>query len=543
VDKLQQLFLDETLAKIPKINEAINVLRNEPRNKTCLKILHVFFHTLYGTGSTVGFNEWVKNAKNFEDKLFLLIESKQAIEANFLEEIENMVISLAEGIGRLKIAGNTKTAGEQTVLPLPGKEVLVVDDDTVIRQMITEELSKKNFRVTGAGDTNEARKVLERYRPDLIILDIVMPGTSGLDLLKELRRDPRLKWTPIFFLTGKSNPEEIIEGIKSGADDYIIKPFNVEDLIARVESKIQRMEELHGIAVRDPLTGIFSRNYFMERLQEEIERFQRQKKPFSLAMCDLDFFKIVNDEYGHQAGDFVLKQFASFLYNSFRRTDTVGRYGGEEFIVLMPETDVSTACRVLERLRSNWEKKSITEPYGNKKIYITFSSGIAEFDRDGKNKQEIIKAADNALYQAKATGRNKVVLASQVNSNIPFSLPKILVVDDSSVVRDLLLKELKKDYQVFLAHNGEEALIKLYTVKPDLVITDLVMPAMGGLELIKKVRENPQNKHIKIIALTSDTLKKTLVEAFQAGADDYVVKPFDQQELAARISRLLKRRY
>lgn len=542
MENLRLTYFEETLAKIPKLREALSILKSDPKNKTCQKVLHFFFHTVYGSGTTIGLNEHVEAARSFEDRLSVIIDKGQAVEADFHEELENMVNFLEKRINLLKTVDAIVLPGEpeQPIQEIPRKEILVVDDDCVIRQFIADELTKRNFGVVGAGDANEAKKILERYRPDLIILDIVMPGTNGLELLNEVRVNKRFKWTPIFLLTSKSRPAEIIEGIKTGADDYILKPVNIEDLVARIETKISRMEELHGMAVRDPLTGAFTRGYFMERLNEEIGRYSRQQKPFSIVMCDLDFFKSINDKHGHQVGDYVLQQFAVFLYNTFRRTDTIGRYGGEEFILLFPETDALTAYKLMERLRTSWEKKELTEPYQNKQIKVSFSAGIGEFHKDGNTGQEIIGAADRALYQAKATGRNKILLADSFGSQVPVNPFKIMIVDDSAVIRSILERELKSDYELFLATDGEDALLRLHREKPDLIIADQNMPKISGLELVKKIKENPKYKNIKIMLLTSDNHKKTVMEAYQLGIHDYIVKPFNNQEIKARILRLLK---
>jgi two-component system cell cycle response regulator len=539
----KQLFLKETLGKIPKLRKAIDILSEEPGNKTCINILHIFFHSVYGTGSTLGYGEVVEPAKRIEDMLSSLLLTGQAVEADLLKNLEEMAATLEEKFNLIKTTEEIVLPFEQESLQeVPRKELLIVDDDAAIRQLISEELFKRNYGVAAAKDAFEAKKILEHYRPDLIILDVVMPGTNGLDLLKELRADHRFDWTPVFFLSGNSNPTEIIDGIKTGADDYILKPFNVEDLIARIEAKIKRMGQLHQKAIRDPLTGVFSRGYFMERLDEEIERFPRGKTPFSVIMCDLDFFKKVNDEHGHQTGDFVLQQFASFLYNKFRRVDIIGRYGGEEFIILLPGTEAHSTYNAMERLHSEWGKKALIEPFSNKNMQITFSAGISEFDRDGKTAQEIIKAADNALYLAKETGRDRVLLAHQANSDLAPNPRKILIVDDSAVMRILLLNTLKQDYQVYLAKDGADALFQMQGIKPDLVITDLIMPVMSGLEFTKTIRKDPQNKQLRIIALTSNTQKESVFEAIQAGVDDYIVKPFDMNEIVERIKRLLAKR-
>lgn len=541
---IQQVFAEENLNKIPKIRKAINTLKDQPQNRACLDILQGFFHTVHGTGSTIGLDEVAGPARNLEDRLSALVETGRAAGSELLRELEEAINTLEEKLKVLKETEEIKLP-EDPDQPLPNtprREILIVDDDPAIRQLVTDELSKRNFGVAGAGSAGEARKVLDHYLPDLILLDIVMPDKSGLELIKELRQDWRFKWTPIFFLTARSDPAEIIDGIKTGADDYIIKPFNVEDLAARIEAKIRRIEELHDMAIRDPLTGSFSRGYFMERLAEEIGRSSRLKKPFSVVMCDLDHFKEVNDKYGHQAGDFVLQEFASFLRGKFRHTDTIGRYGGEEFIILLPNADGEAAYKILERLREEWENTPLFDPYQNKQIKITFSAGISEFDRDGKTDQDIIRAADSALYLAKETGRNKVVLAGRSGQGAKISPPKILVVDDSIAIRNLLAQKLKKDFRVFLAEDGESALVQVKLSKPDLIIADLMMPGMGGMEMVKRIRSNQENKDIKIIALTGVRQKKTVFEAIKSGIDDYVVKPIDFKELEARIIRLLKRK-
>lgn len=540
----QQNFFENILDIIPEMREAINTLKEEPLNRTCQNILKVFFHRIHGTGSAIGFDELVETAKSLGDRLSALIENDQAAVAEFLKEAEDTLNTIEERINILKAVEEIELPEEQEqpLTEVLRKEVLIVEDDAAIRQAVTEELSKRNFDVTGVGNTGEAKKFLQQYFPDLIILGI-LPGTDGLELFKELRADQRFNWTPIFFLTSKSGPVEIMEDIKIDADDCIIKPFSEEDFVTRIEAKIRRTEELQCMAIRDPLTGVFSRSYFMERLAEEIERFSRQKKSFSVVMCAPDFFKKVIDEHGRPAGNFIFKEFASFLCSKFRRTDTIARYGGEEFIVLLPETDAPAACKVLERLRMAWGKKPLAEPYQNKHVKITFSTGIGEFYKDGKTEQDIIKAAENALYQAKETGGDKVVLSGRNGKSAqPQPLHKILVVDDSLVIRNMLLEQLKEKFQVFLAKDGEDALLQLLKIRPHLVLADLIMPIMGGLEMIKRIREDPRSKNIKIIALTGDSQKKTVLEAFQAGVDDYVVKNFDHKELEARILRLLKRK-
>ncbi|MCL6634822.1 MAG: response regulator [Peptococcaceae bacterium] len=419
--------------------------------------------------------------------------------------------------------------------------VLVVDDDAVTRNVIKNELSAWGMRVYGLSCVKETREFLNRIRPDLIILDIVLPDHSGLDLCTELRLDRRFLWVPIFFLTVVSDLDKKMEGYRLGADIYITKPFNPKELAALVRARINRMKELQDQAVRDYVTGLYSRGYFIERLDEEIQDYKRNRRPFCVAIIDLDWFKTVNDQAGHLAGDFVLSRFGGFLRKHLRKVDIIARYGGEEFILLMPDTEAEASRSTLERLRENWLALPLVEPYQQKPLTVTFSAGVAQFNDSFSTPHGIILAADNALYAAKGAGRNRIFLAENLNCAEKLQSPLIMVVDDSTVIRHLLEKHLsEKGYRVVTAKDGQEAFNKAGRQQPSLAVVDIVMPGMDGLELTRKLRENPRTAGIKVIALTADQFEGTLIKAFHAGVDEYINKPFSFPELEAAIQRLLK---
>lgn len=420
--------------------------------------------------------------------------------------------------------------------------VLVVDDDSVVRGMIARELSAWGMQVYGSASAGEARELLDMLRPDLFILELILPDCSGLDFCTEIRHDHRYQWVPILILTVVTDLEKKLEGYRAGADIFITKPFNPKEMAALVEARINRVKSLQEYAIRDHVTGLYSRSYFTERLEEEILHHRRNKKPFCVALIDLDWFKQVNDQVGHLSGDFVLSRFGSFLKESLRNVDLIARYGGEEFILLMPRTEANTAIAVIERLRERWLSLPLVEPYYQNNLSVTFSAGVAQFGSGSSTSHDLILAADRALYAAKNAGRNRIFSVEQLNNSPELLSSLILVVDDSTVVRHLLEKQLsQKGYRVVTAGDGQEALQIAGELQPSLAVVDMVMPRTDGLDLTRKLRENPKTRGIKVIALTADHFEGSLLQAFHAGVDDYMNKPFSFPEMEARIQKLLRK--
>jgi diguanylate cyclase (GGDEF)-like protein len=435
-----------------------------------------------------------------------------------------------------------------TDLEKPNQEmqhsVLIVDSDPAVRRLLAKELYLIGMRVYGFNSAADARKLLNKILPDLIILEQNLADQPGTELCAELRMDQRYLWVPIFFLSSVTDMNIKLEGYQLGADYYITKPFNPKEMAALAQASINRIKRFQSNSVRDQMTGLFSRKYFNERLDEEIRHYKRKQKPFSTTMIDLDYFKKVNDQFGHMTGDYVLVQFAGFLKENMRHSDVIARYGGEEFIILMPETEADNAKEIIERLSHNWRAKPLIEPYHDEVLSVTFSAGIAQFGPDYKDDNELIRATDKAMYAAKEAGRNRTFTAGQMNSLPELQAPLILVVDDSKLIRHVLEKQLKdKGYRVVAAGEGQKALETAVNQHPAIALVDMIMPGMGGLELIRKLKENPQTMNIKLIALTGINSEDTMLKASQLGVDDYMNKPFTAPELEVRIKRLLNNKH
>ena len=293
-------------------------------------------------------------------------------------------------------------------------KILIVEDDAITRRILENFLGKWGYEVISANDGLTAWEImLNPDAPNLVISDWMMPNMDGVELCKKIREIEKSDYTYFILLTTKTEKKDIIEGLESGADDFIVKPFDHEELRSRVkigERIINLEQRIIQVANTDYLTGVFNRRAFMERLEQEVNRSVRHKKGFSVIITDIDHFKNINDSHGHQAGDLVLQKFAGKLSEISRSYDFVGRYGGEEFIICLPETSVEQSGLIAERMRREIAGLEINLPDNSSKpVSVTASFGIASCVMDCiGNIDSIIKMADDALYRAKAEGRNRV---------------------------------------------------------------------------------------------------------------------------------------
>jgi two-component system chemotaxis response regulator CheY len=296
-------------------------------------------------------------------------------------------------------------------------KVLIVEDEPISKHLLEVFLHKWGYDVVVCRDGGEAWKLLQMDKTvNLIISDWMMPVMTGLELCRKIRETERSNYIYFIILTSKKEKEDVIAGLEAGADDFLIKPFDREELKYRVkigERIINLEQRIIKLASTDPLTGILNRRAFMERVNEEIHRATREKRPLSLIMSDIDHFKRINDTYGHQAGDRVLQRFARELTESSRAYDFVGRYGGEEFVACLPGADTKEAGSTAERIRRRVEAMKIVLPDRPDPVQITASFGTSTFRPASEdNLDQIFKRADDALYKAKKEGRNRVCTAN-----------------------------------------------------------------------------------------------------------------------------------
>ena len=295
--------------------------------------------------------------------------------------------------------------------------VLIAEDSLVVRTLLRRQLEDYGHRVVEAGDGEEALAMCREHDPDVILLDVEMPKLDGHGVLAALQASPDMADTPVVFLTARTTTEDVVEGLRLGAHDYLRKPFEPAELLARVSAAVrvktlqdelrQRNIELDAMSRTDTLTGLPNRREMQERLLAAASAGRRHGQPSGVLMVDVDHFKAVNDTYGHDGGDLVLRAVAQRLDEARRAEDSAGRWGGEEFLVVAPLTDLIGAAQLGERIRNGICESPVRVGEGPE-VQVTVSVGVAS----GHDDVEVLLAgADAALYTAKRSGRNRVVTA------------------------------------------------------------------------------------------------------------------------------------
>jgi diguanylate cyclase (GGDEF)-like protein len=291
---------------------------------------------------------------------------------------------------------------------LPDAKVLVVDDDPETLDSIRDLLEPWGCELTLLEDPQQFWNTLETTNPDLLILDVDMPYLSGIELCQVVRNDPRWHEIPVLSLSTRQDSQTIQAVFAVGADDYVQKPIVGPELVARILNRLDRERYRRQISEIDSLTGVSNRRKAIEQLKRMINLAKRQDRPFCFMLIDLDHFKKINDVYGHDAGDRVLRHMGKLLNYTFRDEDVIARWGGEEFAIGLYNMTKASGINRLQQLLKNVSQQEFSNAY-EQKFQVTFSAGVAEYASDGKDLQTLYQAADAALYQAKTLGRNRVL--------------------------------------------------------------------------------------------------------------------------------------
>lgn len=402
-------------------------------------------------------------------------------------------------------------------LTSPGEDypfrVLIVDDDRALAELYALLMEKSGLLTTIVTDPMKVMEPLIDFGPDLILMDIKMPGCDGIELATVIRQKADFVQIPIVFLTANAEFHWHLRAIRSGGDDFLTKPVQPDLLVPTVIARAKRARLFASLISRDSMTMLANNSKIKQCLDIEIIRAKRQNKPLSFAMIDLDKFKSVNDTHGHWAGDAVIKALAQALRQRLRKTDIAGRYGGEEFAVILPDTAGADALEVLDDIREGFGR--IRHVAGDAEFYVSFSCGIATVPPvDSPSRLTI--AADESLYEAKHQGRNRVVLASRPAAAAASSLHdpirfdsngrkrlKFFIVDDDPEAIGFMTEVLKAEgHSVSSNCAAAYSLFEIRQQKPDCVLTDLAMAEMDGLEFCKELRSKRSLRNIKIIVVS-----------------------------------------
>lgn len=507
--------------------------------------LYSFLHTLKGTAGSIGLHELTSIAR---EKLELLNEgsNKQWTQS----EWKKFLAPFIESVHFYKENDSMTQHMEHptTIIKNPAKQdfILIIDDDVVFISYLKNVLEKKGYSVIAAHNGKRGLALIYELQPSIVFLDIMLPDSNGFSILDNIKKTKK----ELMFVTVISSndcKENRIRTLEMGAMDFMAKPIDEELLIAYVSNRLAYKRELEQAIVIDELTQIYNRKFMESQMKLFIKHHQQHKEHFSIAMIDLDYFKKVNDTYGHLVGDEVLKGFASLVKELKGAEEIACRYGGEEFLILMPRTTKKEAFIFIEKLRTSMEKKTFTANGTN--FHVTFSSGIAETTSTNLHPKKMLEEADQALYTAKQLGRNQTIIFDNVAAVEKRKVKiKIVVIDDVYIIRDLITNHFKHleendDYRIetlsfpdgisFLESNWYDPACKY------IILLDWILPQMDGIEVLSKIREQHASSNVIVSMLTSRVGEEYVMKAFINGADDYIVKPFNVAEVSERIVRLI----
>ncbi|NQV38285.1 MAG: response regulator [Candidatus Marinimicrobia bacterium] len=416
--------------------------------------------------------------------------------------------------------------------------ILLVEDTPEDALIAKSVLNQANYEVIHTETAEEAKKIMAQKQISMVILDLMLDDFDGRDFLIQLKSNQVTENIPAIILSSKTDTQTKTECLALGANAYFEKPLDPDLLLATISAHLN-MSQKHQMESRyDTLTELPNRVAFKEEYSRTLASMERRTmKVFSVGMVDFDYFKRVNDKYGHEIGDKVLYYVSNFIKTNLRKSDVTARWGGEEFAILFPNTDAKGAKQALDKVRAQLKKQPFSMS-SEITIPINISGGIIAVT-ESTPMEAAISRADNYLYKAKETGRDMVLTESD---KIVQAVKEIVLVDDDDITAEFVQHRLEKEgYNVQRFNNGQDAYNALKELTPSLIITDVKMPGMDGFELLNRLRNTPGLIETPIIMLTSIGKEKDIARGLNSGANDYIIKPFSATELLARIDRLLRK--
>lgn len=415
------------------------------------------------------------------------------------------------------------------------RTVLIVEDDELFARALAVTLAAPGRTVETVGTAGEARARLAAGPVALVVLDLILPDSDGRNILLEFRSNPHTAGLPLFVVSARLGTHTKAECFALGADAYFEKPLDLEAFSVAVSARLERHDAVQ-LARRDAVTGLPNRAAFYEILAH-MRANTEPNTPFALAVLDLDHFRWIEETWGRQFADGVLRRAAVRLAMSMRTASCFARWDGAEFIAFFAGRTAGEAAvaveQGLEALRNVDFRQGVDEP-----LALTFSAGVTDLHSD-QEVEEAIDVADRLRHAAKTGGRNRVVVG-QAGGAMPVA--RILLAEDDQDIVRLLTRHLRREgFEVLHAQDGEEALAIFPTSGASMLISDVEMPRLDGLGLLRGVREHPAGRHLPVMMLTAMGDESYVVRAFELGADDYVLKPFSAREVTARIRRMLRR--
>ncbi|CQR47003.1 Response regulator PleD [Paraliobacillus sp. PM-2] len=431
------------------------------------------------------------------------------------------------------------------------KRILLIDNDVSSLSQTKEALENQNYEVLLATNTKRAVQLFYDFHPNILILDLSNDQEMTFQAIHRLKKRARESGIIIIVIGNKQDTDLKMKAYDEDVTDYIEKPIQYNLLESLMQNRIRQQQFFRNSVLIDELTQAYNRTFLSNIWKELIKKYKKWDKMFCVAILDLDYFKQINDQYGHGVGDEVLRHFSSFILDNKRKEDYFIRYGGEEFILIINELDQSDTANYLQQLL---EKLKET-PYQLDEVHIplNFTAGVSEMNIHIDHVETLIEQADHALYYGKENGRKQIVkynaLLNQNRKNEQEEILKIAIVDDDRFIQRLLedkMEELEMQpytIEVKSFSDGESFIASDWYKGRDkkILLLDGILPNLDGFDVLEQIREIVNERELGIIMLTGRQKNSDMVKALEKGADDYITKPFSLDQLEARMKRLVQR--
>lgn len=536
--KYQQLIYKQMVEKFKAWGEQPFITEKE---------IYSFLHSIKGTAGTIGLDELSHTAS---EKLKTLDEASDkqwdqekwtAYLSSIIEGVRFYQTNLEQTIEEAQLPSNT----------LNQELILVIDDDIIFISYIKKVLEKQGYTVIIAFNEKRGLELIYELKPAIVFLDIMLPDGNGFSILETLKKVKKDRMF-VTIISANDCKENHVRAYQMGALDFIPKPIIDEDiLISYVTNRLAFKKELEHSIIIDELTQVYNRKFLESQFEHLIHQYKRNETPFSVAIFDLDYFKKVNDTYGHLVGDDVLKGFAALVMDLKRDQDIFCRYGGEEFVMLLPQSTAQDAYSQIERIRQAMVQKQFIA--NGAPFHVTFSAGIIESSPAHLHPKKMLEMADQALYNAKQSGRNRAVIFDNIADIVTKKVSiKIIVIDDVFIIRNMVANYFKnwsidENYEIDVMEFSDGlSFLNSNWYQPNskyIILLDGVMPKMDGIEVLKKIREKHTSNEVIVSMLTGRKGNEHVVEALKNGANDYIVKPFNITDVSNRIHNLMNRMF
>ncbi|RKD71269.1 diguanylate cyclase (GGDEF)-like protein [Sinobaca qinghaiensis] len=499
-----------------------------------------WLHTLKGTGGTLGLSELSAVS---EEKMENLDDNEDA--RWNIDQLSDFLAPLIRTFQEEESLNTTPVSVKEEAGQ--GPLLLLVDDDVDFANYIKDQFQEEGYLVLLAPDKKKALEMYHHYHPDCLLVDIFVPDKQdGFYLLNTVSQIAEALVTPVIAITSDTTPETKYEAYRQGASFVLHKPFDIRELKHILSNQLTRKERIQNAITIDELTGVFNRKILDTASDRFFGAYRREGAEFSGVLLDLDHFKAVNDTFGHDRGDKVLKQFAAFLDGQKRPQDMLIRLGGEEFLMVLPNTGKDQAIKAAERWCKNYSEMMLDSLDD---MVLTFSAGVSTVTPNTESLDVLLNECDQALAIAKEEGRNRIRTYQRGNEIIRKMPMNIIIVDDDEVMGGFLLNRFQRlelpkyDINVSYYREGESFLKDDWYKRSQkfFIILDVTMPRMNGFEVLTNLRKNFPASDIVVLMLTGSKAEKDVIRALELGADDYLVKPFKVEELLARSRRFIQR--